>query len=113
MSTIVPIMGAYQLLPLSQALFGKTRRAVLALLFRDPERSFFLREIARSTRAGLGAVQRELTRLSAAEIIHCRKQGRLVYYQVNRACPIFHDLHGLMLKTDALAGVLQESLRAL
>ncbi|MGB9626146.1 MAG: hypothetical protein ACPMAQ_14935, partial [Phycisphaerae bacterium] len=45
---------------LSSALFGKTRRAVLALLFGHPDESFYLRQVVRAVAAGQGAVQREL-----------------------------------------------------
>jgi uncharacterized protein len=53
----------------SMALFGKTKRAVLALLFSNPEESFYLRQIARITAAGQGSVQRELKKLTEAGII--------------------------------------------
>ena len=51
---------------IAEALFGQTKRRVLALLFSRPERAFYLREIARETASGTGAVQRELAQLVAA-----------------------------------------------
>ena len=45
---------------LSAALFGKTRRAVLSLLYGHADEAFYLRQVARMAGAGLGAVQREL-----------------------------------------------------
>src|SRR5258707_196655 len=40
-------------------LFGRTRRAILSLLFTRPDESFYLREIVRRTGGGIGAIQRE------------------------------------------------------
>lgn len=98
---------------LSSALFGKTRKAVLGLLYAHPDRSFYLRQIARATRAGQGAVQRELGRLVEAGIITRSGTGRQVHFQANRQCPIFAELQGLMMKTAGLADVLRSALSPL
>jgi DNA-binding transcriptional ArsR family regulator len=66
---------------LSATLFGKTRRAVLALLYSHIDESFYVRQIARTAAVGLGAVQRELKKLSEAGIIRRTVRGRQVYYQ--------------------------------
>ena len=98
---------------LASALFGKTRKTVLALLYAHPDRSFYLRQIARATGAGQGAVQRELGRLGEAGIITRSGTGRQVHFQANRQCPIFAELQGLMLKTAGLADVLRSALSPL
>jgi len=62
MGMFAPNMGAMPLLStISSALFGKTRRAVLALLYSHPDRQFGMWEITAAAGAGQGAVQRELT----------------------------------------------------
>ena len=94
----------------SMALFGKTKRAVLALFFSNPEESFYLRQIARITAAGQGSVQRELKKLTEAGIIERFEQGRQVYFRAKRNCPIFGELKGLILKTAGLAEVLRSAL---
>lgn len=106
-------MGAISQEKLSAALFGKARRAVLGLLFGRPDESFYLRQVVRLAGAGQGAVQRELARLSEADVITKRRRGRQVYYRVNRKCPIYAELKGLMTKTAGLADVLRESLAPL
>lgn len=97
----------------SSALFGKTRKAVLALLYAHPDGSFYLRQVARATGAGQGAVQRELRRLVEAGIITRSGTGRQVHYQANRQCPIFPELQGLVMKTTGLADVLRAALSPL
>jgi predicted nucleotidyltransferase len=95
------------------ALFGTTRCAVLALFFSRADEAFYLREVARHVAAGLGAVQRELQRLSKAGILRRDVRGRHVYYQANRACPIFPELQSLAVKTAGIGDVLRGALATL
>jgi predicted nucleotidyltransferase len=95
---------------LGSALFGKARRAVLGLLYARPDEAFYLRQITREVQAGQGAVQRELKRLVDAGLLTREARGREVHYRANRACPIFAELHGLVLKTVGLADVLRAAL---
>ena len=95
------------------ALFGKVRRAVLGLLFRNSDRAFYLREIVRSAGVGQGAVQRELANLTKAGLLTRRRGGRQVYYQANRQSPVFAEIRSLLVKTAGLADVLRGSLARL
>ena len=95
---------------LSSSLFGKTRRAVLSLLYSHTDESFYLREIARAAGVGLGPVQRELKRLSDSAIISRTVRGNQVYYQANPDCPIFQELRDLVIKTAGVGDVLRASL---
>jgi predicted nucleotidyltransferase len=95
---------------LSSALFGLARRSVLGLLFGHPEKAYYLREIARMTGLGLGAVQREVQRLCAAGIIRRTAQGRQVYFQANAQNPVFPELKGLVAKTSGVGEVLKSAL---
>ena len=112
--TIVPDMSTYRECDtLSMTLFGKTRRAVLSLLYGHADESFYLRQIARIARVGLGAAQREVKQLSDAGILHRVVRGRQVYYQANRHCPVFGELKSLVLKTAGAAAVIQAALAPL
>ena len=95
---------------LSTTLFGKTRRAVLALLYSHVEEPFYLRQIARAAGVGLGAVQRELKKLSEAGIIRRTVRGRQVYYQANLECPVYSELKSLVVKTVGVGDVLRAAL---
>ncbi len=95
---------------LSATLFGKTRRAVLSLLYSHTDEAFYLRQIARAAGVGLGAVQRELRQLSDAGIIQRTVKGKQVYYQANEKCPIFNELKSVVRKTFGVADVIRQSL---
>ena len=112
--TIVPEMStAPYKEDISQTLFGKTRRAVLSLLYSHVDEAFYLRQIVRVAGVGLGAVQRELKLLSDAEIIQRIVRGRQVYYQANPQCPVFGELKALVIKTVGIAAIVQVALAPL
>ena len=114
MGTIVPIMSTLKTeIGGAAALFGKVRSGVLALLFSHTDQAFYLREIARAIGTGHGAVQRELAQLLRAGLVTRYRRGREVFYQANRASPVFPELHGLIIKTVGVADVLRESLAPL
>lgn len=97
---------------LSYGLFGKTRQAVLALLYGQTDRSFYTKQILDAVKSGRGTVQRELKNLTEAGIIVREVQGRQVYYRANERCPIFNDLKSIVRKTFGIADVLKQSLAA-
>lgn len=110
MGTIVPKMGTLLKPDISVVLFGKTRQAVLALFCSHPDEMFYVRQVARFVRAGLGAVQRELAMLTGAGILVRTERGRQIYYQANQDSPIFPELQQVILKTAGLVNVLRAAL---
>jgi uncharacterized protein len=95
---------------LSSALFGKVRRSILVLFYTRVDEAFYLRQIARTTGVGLGAVQREVRQLTGVGILARQVRGRQVYYQANVACPIFSELKSLVVKTAGIGEVLRSAL---
>lgn len=95
---------------ITASLFGKTRRAILSLLYGHADESFYLRQIARTTGIGLGSMQRELKNLTDTGIIIREVQGKQVYYRANAQCPIFNELKSIVRKTFGVADVLRRSL---
>jgi predicted nucleotidyltransferase/predicted transcriptional regulator with HTH domain len=96
---------------LSNALFSKVRQRVLALIFSQPERSFYTSEIVRCVRSGVGAVERELFRLERSGLVSVERIGNRKHYRANQDSPIFAELHSLVLKTVGLAEPIKTSLQ--
>lgn len=95
---------------LATALFGKGKRAILAMLFGHPGRRFYLREIARAAGITPSVLQRDLASLTEAGILERAHEGRQVYYRANEGCPIFPELKGLVTKTFGVGDVLRAML---
>jgi len=98
---------------LADLLFGRTRGAVLALLYGRADASFYTRHIAREIGASVGAVQRELEKLSKVGLIVRKSVGSQVFYQANREAPIFPEMSALINKTIGVFGVLRSALHPL
>jgi hypothetical protein len=58
-------------------------------------------------------VHRLLTRLADTGLVSVDRVGNQKYYQANRASPVFHELHGLIVKTSGLLGPLRNALALL
>ena len=94
----------------ASVLFGKTRQAMLALLYTHPERDFYLRELSRLTGISAGAIQHELNSLARADLITRAKSGSRVNYRANQLHPIFPDLRAIVDKTSGTAELLRTAL---
>ena len=108
-------MGIIETSPLVQptmadALFPKVRQRVLAVLFGNPDRSFYANEVIALAQSGTGAVQRELAALLDAGLLLMTRRGNQKHFQANAAAPVFAELRGLVLKTMGLADVLRVAL---
>jgi predicted nucleotidyltransferase len=95
------------------ALLPKTRQGILAALLVQPEKTWYVSELARRMGVPSSSLQRELLDLATAGILKTHRQGRMVYFQANADSPIFPDLRGLFLKTAGLVDVLADVLKPL
>jgi DNA-binding transcriptional ArsR family regulator len=93
------------------ALFSKTRQGVLAATLTQPERAWYLSDLARHLGVTPSSLQRELAGLVRAGILNRRRDGNRTYYQADPDCPLLPELRGLMVKTAGLADVLRDALR--
>ena len=93
------------------ALFPKTRQAILAATFLEPQKWWYMRELARHLHLTPSTLQRELDSLVRGGILRQRREGKHVYFQPATDSPIFEELRGLLLKTAGLADVIRKALK--
>ncbi len=98
---------------LADALFTTTQQRVLALLFGQPDRSFFVTEIIDLADLGRGTVQRELSRLAESGLANVFRIGNQKHYQANCNSPLFHELCSIIRKTVGLKDPVRAALQAL
>lgn len=96
-----------------EQLFGsKTRYRLLRLLFRDPQASFFVRELARALGVHINAIRRELKLLCDLQIVAEYDRGPekkkttgsslRKYYRLNTQSLLYPELQSLLLKAHIL-----------
>lgn len=106
---IMPHMGM-KTMNLSDALFTTTQQRVLALLFGQPNRSFFANELISLTGSGSGAVQRELKKLTESGLVQSKRIGNQRHFQANPSAPIFNELQQIVEKTFGVAEPIRRAL---
>ncbi len=95
------------------ALFPHLRQRLLSALLLQPERWWYLADLARHLHVTPSSLQREVAALVDAGILRTRRDGNRVYYQANPICPFLPELQGLFAKTVGLTDVLREALTPL
>jgi predicted nucleotidyltransferase len=98
---------------LSATLFGRTRGAVLAVLYGHVGESFYLRQLARRTEIALGPVQREIQQLVNAGLVKKTTLGKQTLYTANEASPVFAEIKSLVTKTTGMHDILVAALSSL
>ena len=87
-------------------LFSKIRKKILVLFFTHPDTEYHLREVVRCIQGGRGAVARELNALAEVGILIRKERANLVIYSANHECPVYDEIHNLIVKTAGVADVL-------
>ena len=86
-----------------ELLFGSRVRAkVITLFSTSAGREFHVREAARNLSERPSAVLIELNRLERLGLLSSRRLSNLRLYSMNVKCPIYEEIKGMALKTDAL-----------
>lgn len=95
---------------LVDALFTSTQQRMLGLIFGQPDRRYFAKELITLAGKGSGAVQRELAAFAECGLVTVEAQGKQKYYSANRSSPIFEELKSITLKTVGLTEPIREAL---
>ena len=89
---------------------SKSRVRLLCLFLLNPGREYYIREIGRMTGDNINAVRRELANLESFGLITGKRSGNQQYYTVNTAHFLYADLQKIILKTEGIAGSIQNAL---
>jgi predicted nucleotidyltransferase len=95
---------------LETILGSKLRVKVLGWLFSHPDERYFVRQLTGLLKEDSTNMSRELIRLEKIGVLVSTKEGKQKYYQANRESPVYHELHGLIVKTTGVADVLRSAL---
>jgi predicted nucleotidyltransferase len=84
---------------------------VLSATLLQPQRWWFMTELARYLETTPSSLQRELESLVAAGLLEHRQDGRRSYFRANSGSPLFADLRGLLEKTRGLVPAFTAALK--
>jgi len=86
------LFGMWKMSLLGDAIFTSTQKKVLSLLYGQPEKSFYTKEIIRLAGMGVATIKRELDRMLASGILSLTIIGNQYHYQANADCPVYFEL---------------------
>ena len=89
------------------------RQGLLRLTYGNPDRWWYLSELATALETSPSSLQRELASLSAVGILKLRPDGRRTYYCANEKAPIYEELRALVRKTMGIADEVESALEPL
>jgi predicted nucleotidyltransferase len=95
------------------ALFPKTREGVLAATHTQPEKWWFLSELAGFLGTTPSSLQRELSALVDTGILERRREGTRVYFRAQKRSPIYRELRGIIEKTAGIIPIVRTILAPL
>ncbi len=96
---------------LDSLITSKTRLKLLFKFFLNPGTVGYLNELANEFNESSNAVRIELNRLSKANLIKAKNEGRTKVYEANKEHPLFFDIHNLIKKNlgiDAIESIINQ-----
>lgn len=90
-------------------LISKTMQGLLASTVMQPDRAWYLSDLAKRQGVRPSTLQSSLAALVKAGVLTRRREGNRVYYQADPACPFLLELQGLIGKTVGLVDVLRDA----
>ena len=94
-----------------RSLFPHVRQGVLAATLTQPEKWWYLSELADRLGTSPSSLQRELSSLVASGILMHRREGTRAYFKAETQSPVFRDLQQLFKKTAGLVPILEQILK--
>jgi predicted nucleotidyltransferase len=86
---------------------------VLSKTHLQPDRWWYLHELARALGLQASSVQGEIVILASSGILARRRDGNRVYFKADPTCPIFPEIRALLIKTVGLVDILRDALKTL
>ena len=85
----------------------KLRRKLFGYSFTHPDEDYYVRELASYIHEDPGNLSRELRRMEEEGLYKSRERGRVKFYSLNKAHPLFKELKMIVFKTEGVEGSLR------
>jgi len=95
------------------ALFSKTKQNILSTTILNPDKWWYLSDLAKTIDTSPSSLQRDLLNMTSTGILEKRQEGNRIYYRANKECPVFNELQGIIVKTVGIRDKLVSALKPL
>ena len=93
--------------------FTKNQILVLEKFFNDPEKSYYLRELARLIGKKPGVFQRDINKLVENGILKSNYQANSRFFKLNKEYPLYKEIKSIFSKTIGVEKKLQDALNGI
>lgn len=94
-------------------LFSKTKQNILSTTILNPDKWWYLSDLAKTIDTSPSSLQRDLLNMTSTGILEKRQEGNRIYYRANKECPVFDELQGIIVKTVGIRDKLVSALKPL
>lgn len=90
--------------------FTKNQSLILEIFFKNPEKSYYLRELGRLMDKEPGVFLKEINKLVAGGFLLSEYKANSRFFKLNRQHPLYKELKSIFIKTVGIVGRLKEIL---
>jgi predicted nucleotidyltransferase len=92
------------------SLFTSVKQGILGSIYGQPDRWWYLSELASVAGKTPSSLQRELKKLAASGIVRTKREGARVYFQAETQSPLFEPLRMLIERTMGVIENLKQAI---
>jgi len=86
-------------------------KLILKLLYTNPDKKYYLQELARLIGKKAGVLQKAVNYLVKEKIVLDERKGNLRLLFINKTHPLYHEIQSIIFKTIGVEGGLREALK--
>lgn len=91
--------------------FTKNQTLILEIFFNHPQKSFYLRQIARMLGKEPGVFQKDINQLVKDGLLISKYQANNRFFGLNKEYPLYYELKSIFFKTIGIEGTLKKFLK--
>ncbi len=91
----------------------KNQSLILSVLFANPDKSFYFRELGRMLNKQPGVFQRDINKLEESGILKSSYQGTSRFFALNKSHYLYKEIKNIIVKTTGLEIILAKALKSI
>lgn len=88
--------------------FKKNQKLILGIFFNNPDKEYYLRELARMIGKEPGAIQLGINRLEEEGLLKSHFVANNRFFKINKSHPLYNEYKSIFSKTVGIEGSLKE-----
>lgn len=89
----------------------KYQSLILGILFANPNKTFYLRELGRMLQKEPGVFQKDINNLETEGILESSFSGKSRFFALNKNYPLYREIKGIIKKTTGVEKTIEQGLK--